>query len=627
MPRKKKQEASAVSDMSESELSKIEKTNPRVQRARAKKESLDKTLNNIYASGKEHSQKSFESHKKKGRHWVWFLLISFAILAGLAWLGFFLFNPSNKFSDNEVVFTIDAPKKISAGDTATFTITYSNNLSIPLATANLFIKYPDGFEFVKADTEPTDKEHREWSLGTLPAKTSRTITIEGMLWGNKDDVATLRGFFNYRPANFNADFQKVAVADVAFEQSPLEITFTGNESAHIGDLLTYTVSIKNSNNKPFENGLLAVAFPQGFIIQNSSPSPSKDQNTWGISTLAPGEISTITFKGNFASNTNVENKTFSLAQLILHGDKKYTGQTLTLSTKLEAAQYLLETMVGTALDQQSIAQGDKTLFTIKYKNTSTAPLENISLRATVEGPSDGGKSLFNWSAIDDKLDGSIRGEQVSSTVRRGTITWTKKEIPALAMLKPGDEGIVSFTLPIKDKGAFDINKIGTAPSIAYAELVSGDTQNTIIMKSNVVRMNLMTNLTLSAQSQLKEKKQTADGGTEAIYIITWTVENSVHEASDVHIAAQLPDGTRWLDKTQVTAGEITFDSDTKQAQWKINRIPASVPKTTISFDVALQAPKGSSGSFNLLNKTRLEAYDKTSSASILIEKSALAATP
>lgn len=558
---------------------------------------------------------------------MWFLLISFAVLAGLAWLGFFLFNPSSKFSDNEVSLTIEPPKEVSAGENSVYTLTYSNNLSSPLVTTNLFIKYPDGFEFIKADPEPLDKEHREWNLGTLPAKTSRTITIEGKLWGNVRDVATLRAFFNYRPANFNADFQKVATADVSFGQSPLEISLSGNDSAHIGDMLTYTVSIKNPSEKPFENGLISVAYPQGFVMQSAAPATSKDQNTWEIGILEPQETRTITFKGNFTNNAGIEDKPFTLTQLISHDGTAYTGQTLTLSTKLQAAQYLLEFRVGTALDQQSIAQGDKPVFAISYKNTSTVSLENISLRAVIEGPSDGGKSLFNWAAIDDKLDGSIRGEQVSSTVRRGIITWTKREIPALARLNPGDDGIISFTLPIKDKESFDVNKVNDMTGVVYAELVSGDTQNTVIMKSNTVKLNLMTNLTLAIQSELKEKKQMAGGGTEGIYTVTWTVQNSVHEASDVRIAAQLPNGARWLDTTHVTAGAITFDTDGKQAQWKINRIPASAPKIKVSFDIALEMPKDSPSPFNLLNTTRLEARDKTSDASIVIEKSPLAVTP
>lgn len=624
MPRKKKQDAPLSSNTSDTPVPTHMEAYPNIHHARKKKEKMDSALHNIYASpDKTHSLKSSEHNKKSSYPWMWIVFISFTLLAGLAWLGFFLFNPSSKFSDNEVTFKIDAPKQVVAGVPATFTLTYTNNLKTPLASANLFIKYPDGFEFIKAEPESTDNEHREWSLGALGAKTSRTITLEGALWGNKDEVATLRGFFNYRPANFNADFQKVATVDVIFGQSPLEITLSGDGSAHIGDTLTYTISIKNPDNKPFENGIVAIAFPQGFVLQNTTPPTSKDQNTWILKTLAPGETETIVFKGNFVSTASVESKTFALSQLVARGNKKYTEQTLALATKLEAATNVLELKVGSAADQQSIAQGDIMPFTITYKNASNAPLENVSVRATIEGPADGGKSLFNWAKIDDKLDGAIQGEQVSSTVRRGIITWTKKEIPALASLKSGDGGIISFALPIKDKTSFDIHKINDTPSAAYVELVNGDTQNTVLMKSNIVTLNLMTNLTLSAKAELKEKKQTADGGVEAFYTITWTVENSAREVSDVRIAALLPDGVSWIDKTQVTAGAIAFDTATKQAQWKINRIPASFPKTTISFDIALSSPKGSPDTLTLLNKTRLEAYDKTASANITIEKGAL----
>lgn len=624
MPRKKKQEIPLSPNSDNSSSSNLIESDS--QPARKKKESMDRTLKNIYAaSHKGQTFKSIETSVKKTRSWVWITLISLAVLAGFAWLGFFLFNPSNNFSDNEVTFTIDSPKQVVAGSPVVYTLTYSNNLSIPLAAANLFIKYPDGFEYTKADPEPIDKEHREWSMGALGAKTKRSIIIEGILWGNKDEVATLRGFFNYRPSNFNADFQKVATADMKFGQSPLEITLTGSDSAHIGDSLTYAISIKNPSDKPFENGLVAITYPQGFVPQSSTPSPSKDQNIWILNTLAPNDTQTITLKGNFIGTANVEDKTFMLTQMIAHNDKKYTEQTLALSTKLEAATYALDLKVGEAKDQKSIAQGDKLLFTISYKNTSNTALENVSIRMTVDGLSNGGKSLFNWAVIDDKLDGVIRGEQVSSTLRRGTITWTKKELPTLVTLKPGDEGLISFTLPVKDKTSFNINRIKDTQSAAFVELVGGDTQNTILMKSNAVILNLMTNLSLAAQAQFKEKKQTVDGGTESYYAITWTVENSVHEVSDVKITALLPDGVRWIDKTQVTAGAITFDADAKQAQWKINRIPVSFPKTIISFDVAVQTSKENFNTQNILDKTRLEAYDKSAGSSIMIEKDALSA--
>ncbi|MBI5229892.1 MAG: DUF11 domain-containing protein [Candidatus Magasanikbacteria bacterium] len=624
MPRKKK-DMLPPQNIAASSSNPVE---PNLQPARKRKESMDRTLKNIYDAGeKAHASKLIETHKKRKHSWTWITLISFAVLAGLSWIGFFLFNPSNNFSDNEVTFSIDAPKHAVAGTHVVFTLTYSNNLSIPLATANLFVKYPDDFEYTKAEPDPIDKDRREWSMGMLGAKTKRSITIEGVLWGNKDESTTLRGFFNYRPLNFNADFQKVAAADIQFAQSPLELTLTGSESAHIGDTLTYTITIKNPSNTPFENGLVAIAYPQGFVLQSATPAPNKDQNTWVLNTVAPNSTQTITFKGNFSGTANKEDKTFTLTQLVARNDKKYTGQTIALSTKLEAATYVLEFAVGSAKDQQSIAQGEKLPFTITYKNTSNTALENVSVRATIDGVSDGGKSLFNWAVIDDKLDGAIRGEQVSSTMRRGTITWTKKELPALSALKPGDGGTISFTIPVKDKTSFDMSKIKNTQSAAYVELVGGDTQNTILMKSNTVLLNLMTNLTLAAEAQLKEKKPTAEDGDESYYTVTWTIENSVHEVSDVHIAALLTEGTRWVDKTHVTAGALAFDADAKQVQWKINRIPASFPKTIVSFDVAVKTPKENSGTLKLLDKTRLEAYDKSAGASVMIEKDALTATP
>lgn len=619
MPRKKKQ------DLPPSlETPQHSEPTAETKLKRKTKEAVDRTLNNIYAAGKKtHSLKSLERQTRSSHPWLWIVFISFAILAGLAWLVFFLFNPTNNFSNDEVTFKIDTPKRVIAGENAIFTLTYTNNLSTPLASANLFIKYPDGFEYAKADPAPIDKERREWSLGTIPPKTSGTITLTGTLWGNKDETIALRGFFNYRPANFNADFQKVAATDIKFDQSLLEIIFSGNESAHIGDTTAYTVTIKNLDDKLFANGLISLAFPQGFLMQSATPSPTQDQNTWAISALAPGDTQTIKFKGNFANAARVEDKIFALAQLVAHGDKKYAQQTLELATKLAAATNILELKVGSATERQSIAPAEKLSFNIAYKNTGNAILENASVKAVVEGPSDGGKSLFNWAAIDDKLDGAIIGEQVSSTARRGVIIWTKKEIPALASLKPGEGGAISFMLPVKEKTNFDVSKVGNAQSVAYAELLGGDTQNTALTKSNVVFLTLMTNLTLSATAQFKEKKQTTNDTAEAIYDITWILENSVHEVSDVHIAASLPEGVRWFNKTQVNAGALTFDADAKQVQWKINRIPASFPKTIISFEVAVEAQNKNSDAYALLGKTRLEAYNKTASASVMIEKDAL----
>jgi hypothetical protein len=113
--------------------------------------------------------------------------------------------------------------------------------------------------------------------------------------------------------------------------------------------------------------------------------------------------------------------------------------------------------------------------------------------------------------------------------------------------------------------------------------------------------------------------------TKSTYTVAWTVTNTMHEVTDLILTATLPENVDWENITSVSSGEISFDDTTKQVIWKLNRLPTTATKATISFDVGVKAKDDDKGKEALITeKTRVEAKDKITGENILFWRDPIA---
>lgn len=593
---------------------------------------LKKKLAGIYAEAEDEGDLIELRRGRRKIRILTALVVVLAFLAGVSWLGFFLFDTGKKFSEEDVKLTIDSQAKARAGDIITYRIYYGNLGKIPLGQSGLSVNYPEGFKFQSANPAPLGEDNREWNLGALEQNKDGIIEITGQMLGSAGADLTLRAFLDYHPANFNSDFQKIINFTTRLEDQPVEWSLSGPETLTTGEEGEYILQIKNSADDALNNLEVSLELPAGFKMNSITPAPAKDQSVWPIATLGSQASTTIKFKGVFTGETEAGNQNIKVRLALRDGATTYSQQTLEKIIAVTKAALQLTVAANGTGEKQSINFGDKVAISLAYENTGQVKLKNVTLRLVLDTPSVDKKSLFDWTTIEDKYDGTIKGEQPSDIIRRGIIIWTKAQIPALSEIKPGDKGAIDLVLTIKNKDAFDPAKMKDFKTTIFAEALTGqvaDNQPASIQSNNLFLI-LNSDLNLSMQATFRETKnlparvgQTYD--TKSTYTVAWMVTNTMHEVTDLILTATLLENVDWENITSVSSGEISFDDTTKQVIWKLNRLPTTATKATISFDVGVKAKDDDKGKEALITeKTRVEAKDKVTGENILFWRDPIA---
>ncbi|KKS12943.1 MAG: hypothetical protein UU69_C0018G0006 [Candidatus Magasanikbacteria bacterium GW2011_GWA2_41_55] len=102
--------------------------------------------------------------------------------------------------------------------------------------------------------------------------------------------------------------------------------------------------------------------------------------------------------------------------------------------------------------------------------------------------------------------------------------------------------------------------------------------------------------------------------------------NTLHEVTDLKLSTILPENVDWKNVPSLSAGDIAYDTNTKQVVWQLNRLPLSAPIATISFDVGVKFSSDDKGkNETIIEKTSVEAKDKVTGEGVLLWKDAMSA--
>ncbi|MBI5732187.1 MAG: hypothetical protein HY982_02390 [Candidatus Magasanikbacteria bacterium] len=575
---------------------------------------LEKQIKTIYEGAGPFSLSPPSNRKIKFLIWLVMIL---AFLSAASWAGFFLFGQGQKFSEEKISLKIEAPEKIISGEEITYTVHLDNEGGQTLNDVSLSLFFPEGFTLISADPLPAAPDKKEWLFDALTKGQNRAVAIKGRLMGEAGSSFSLRAFLNFKPAGLNAEFQKVATAVSQFSAPPLEMTWTGPEEITAGAGGEFTLSLLNAGDKDLNNLELALDLPPEFKITAAEPKPEKER-LWTISTLKPQLALAFKLTVLPASSITADSETFKAKIFFKEANHSFKQQEAEKIIKIIKADLKLSLTANGTDEKQAVNFGDKVNFAIVLENTGNTVLKNLALRFVLDTPSADNKSLFDWSALEDKRDGAVSGEQISPQIRRAVILWNKNQIPALKEIKPGDKIQVELGLPLKQKNALNLAKLSEYKTTAYAE-INGIQGNSLLLILN-------SDLNVSAQAALKEDKDLPPqiGGrydSKTVYSLTWTLTNSLHELTDLQLTATLPENVDWEDTFSASAGEIKFDETAKQVSWKLNRLPVSAPKIAVSFDLGLKFKDSEKGQeASLIEKTRIEAKDKATEENLLFFK-------
>lgn len=574
-------------------------------------EQIERELHEIYDNGDGSlpDMQHFEKRPRKGFFGALLtLVLSLAVLGAITWFGYVLFSPASRFSEEDVILSISGEQEITSGQEVRYRIRYRNDQNIPLAKVKLQVRYPEGFVFSEADPAPTDDAQSEWELGSLEEHASGFIDIFGVINGDLEQEQSFRVFLNYIPANFSSEFQKVATVSTQVTASPVTVAVTGPEQVLVGAETEYVVTIENAGTEPIENIALVLDPDQEFRLSSSEPeNDEENQYQWTIVQLEQEE--TVTLRGAFDGDGE-EPGVLALSIVQVQDDPQARDYTL-LSHEQEVTILQTDVLAGLvingALTDFAAQPGEMMHVSVAIQNAGTEPIEDISASMIFDAPSVNNLSMFDWAEIDDPADGSIVGEQRSTQVRRGTITWDSFDVAELASIGPGEQVVIDFSMPLKDAEDIDLTGFTTHDIEAVVELAyvqSGEDQT---LSSNIINMVVNSDTTIGVQDEV-------DGDT---HTVTWIVNNTFHELADISVETDIFGDVSWDESALVVpAGEASYDADAQQLSWTVESMPTSVDVLALQFAVTLETENPSQT--NLTSKVRFTATDVVTGETITL---------
>lgn len=501
------------------------------------------------------------------------------------------------FDDQTIIISIDTKPMITSGMPTEVTIHYTNNQNLPLSNAELSLKFPKGFVFTSSTPE-TDIP-LTFPLGTLTDHKAGVITVAGVYTGSLDSAEQIRSTFTYRPANFNADFQKITTEGIRSTELPFSVAFTPVD--HTTTLTSTTYALVYTPVTTSTTRTVQFTIPESFVVTSSTPVLIEN----AITLSNTNKPQTITLTGMFnggalgdqtikATIGNVVNTTF------------IPETTIETKTTVMKPALSLTTLINNT-EKPTLASGETINVLATVTNNGILEQKNATLNVELVAPIVNHQSVLLLDTLKTNKALSITVVPITQNLEKITIT-TKPTLASLSSIKPGETKTVMFNIPVDTFSDSVTPPILLTPSLAYGKEHVATTPLSIPWRANTnVTALIIPNTTI-------EKTVASDGVTEITrkqYAGSWTITNPLHDLEDVEIIISLPTGVTAGIGTQPKVGTLEYIPSTNILRYTTNKFPTSIK--TLGFDATLYTNTftGDPETAQLATKTTLTATDTT----------------
>jgi hypothetical protein len=574
-------------------------------------EEIGKDLKKIYQNdqGKLPNMTKLElGNRNRLRNVVVLIIASLLIILTVALIGFFVFQPTVKFSNEKIQLDIKAPFSVTSGQKINYQIKLSNLEAVSLTRAQLIISLPAGFIYDSSNVQPQTKQDESgaiinsnvkiWTINNLGSGESKIIELNGVLLGTPDSKQVISATFSYTPSNFNSEFQKNSVFTSEINDTALNSTLEFPAQVADQEIVEFSYKLKNNSiDQPLHDLKIELNYPAEFTLQTSKID-AKDNQTplitdeiklkstspkdWSINSLLPQEEKELKFKGKFKV-TETKSLDLNLAvSLKGSGEDSYEQKNNKATVQVIKGDLLTNLIIDGANQNKAVDFGQTMNYLINLQNKSKKTLGDVKVRAVIDSP------LLDWTSLKDEQKGSTEDNQ---------ILWTKDQIPALALLLPESEVNINFQINLKNyqKSSKYKNDDYQVKNFFEAQINKIDNADAnVVVQSNTIINEINSDLSLdSAVKYFDSNSQTIGSGPlppivgqKTSYKIFWTLTNSRHELKDIIVKANLPDYVTLEDPQNLSTGNL-YLSKQNEIIWTINRLPQTINQATAEFEISI----------------------------------------
>ena len=558
----------------------------------ARDEAIEESLTEIYQddNGQRVNVKKLDVKKEqRWLKWLVSLMVGLILLAGAIYTGSYLYLLYGS-GTQAVSLGIEGKKQIAAGEEFFYTVSFRNNERVAMKDIEIKLTYPENFVFLAS--EPAASEANDiWRLAEVGAHRSATIKIKGKLIAEAGTTQILLADARYLPANFSSQFKKSASRETTINDIGLNILASSAASAVVGEESEIIIKYKAKEINYLTNWQLTIDHPDNIELLKTAVAPATNgtttsnikqtaANVWQFNQISANEQELkIKFKVKEKKDTSVD-LTLRLEQKVSDqaGDKYYQFWSKTLSYETRQSGLNINLIINGSAFNQGIDFGQTLNYSINYANKSEANLKDIIIMAVLEG---------------DLLDSSSL-KTASGQVSDNTISWSKNEIPKLALLAPNAEGIIDFSIKIKPASEVSVGssqiKSYVQFSLAGQEIGANETN-----RSNIIVNKINSDLSLIEQVCYFNNGNFPVGsgplppkvGQTTSLKVYWVISNNLHELADLTVVSQLPSYVSWDNKNSNTTGNLEYDEQSNKVIWQIGRLPLSASNVKAEFNIKI----------------------------------------
>jgi len=515
-----------------------------------KREEIKEYLEKKPDSPKDDDFVSAPKRKDKKR---WFILGAVVVLLMLVVAFLSYSKGQSSFENGKVSLSIEMPADIESGSEVSFTIGYENDNSVDLKDAKLSLYFPDNFVLTSSD-RALDKDGNVpfLKMDKISKNSTDKIRIFGKFVGDVGNEENIKAIMKYRPSNFNSEFQAEASNMAKITSVPVELSMRFPDGGIKNDVDTEaSFTIKNTSSRNFQKAKVEIMFPKSFSFVSSDVAvapTNEDENRFSfeLDRLDPGKEASVLIKGNFHSDTDKENV---LTDVYLAEENseyvKYIARTEEVAITRPGIS-VIETINGA--EDYVAGKNEELEYKIEFTNQSAGEIRGLTLKSILTG---------NYDFASIKAD--------KGTVNKNEIIWSAAKVPALAQLKPGDMGSVSFKVKVKD--IFPIQKESDKNFLLENKFTINTSDQEIINLTKTSKVRAY--MALETKGYFNDDGRIANGGAlppkvgqKTYYTIHWSVRNLFNEVENVQIKSKLPKGVAWTGKYIDSKGKVITGTDT-----------------------------------------------------------------
>ena len=509
----------------------------------------------------------------KNPHWQWHLavdiILALIVVGLLATNSYLLLQPIFGVGRQIEITVATEPAQAVSGQRLSYIIDYRNNAGTKIKATTLTVNLPKSFSLQSADPANLYDSHlHTFNLGDIDHGANGRLKITGIILGQVGANQSLQADLNYTPGNSSLRQYKTAVYSYPIAASLIKLTLEAPAKISNGQTAKLTLNYENLSAIDFDQ--LTIKDNFGSIgFQPQTAAPEQTDGAWIIKDFKAGSQGQINITGRFLAKNNQAKQRWEFTASINSENNELVQAKAGQDVEIIYPKLSISFRPAKA----DISPAEAGQYIIDYQNNEDSAIDNLTIKAEFSGP---------FASAPE-------------------ITWTKKQLPALAQLAKGQTGEIKFTYPAKagvnQSSADQKNYLLTGWAETYYNLPGNDFQ--AFKASDQARQKVNTDLALNAFARYytEEGDQIGRGpvppiaGQTTKYWIFLAVNNSYNDAKDIAISATLPANVELTENTSVTAGEnIKYDAATRQITWQVDQAPAPssfYPALGAAFEVGL----------------------------------------